>query len=135
MSFDPLSAIFDLGKSAIDKIWPDANKRAEELRKLEEMKQAGDIAKLNAYVQLMVGQLEINKIEAQGNMWQRGWRPLIGWAGGVAIVYHFIAYPLLMWGVPAESIPPQLDLTELMAITMTMLGARSFDKWKGTDSK
>lgn len=41
MSFDPLSALFDLGKSAINKIWPDPIKRAEELRKLEKMKQSG----------------------------------------------------------------------------------------------
>ena len=67
MSFDPLSALFDLGKSAIDKIWPDPIKRAEELRKLEEMKQRGDLAELNAQVQLLSGQLDINKIEAASN--------------------------------------------------------------------
>ena len=61
MSFDPLSAAFDLGKTAIEKIWPDPRKRAAELRKLEELRQNGDLAHLNAHVQLMVGQLEVNR--------------------------------------------------------------------------
>ena len=39
MSIDPLTSILNLGKSVIERIWPDANKRAEEMRKLEELKQ------------------------------------------------------------------------------------------------
>jgi len=38
MAFDPLSAAFDLGKSVIERLWPDANVRAVEIRKLEELK-------------------------------------------------------------------------------------------------
>ena len=65
MSFDPLSALLDLGKSAIDKIWPDPIKRAEELRKLKEIEQKGDLAELNAYVSNLSGQLAINAAEAK----------------------------------------------------------------------
>ena len=65
MSFDPLTAAFDLGKMAIKRIWRDPTEQAEEMRKLEELHQQGDLAALNAHVQLMLGQLEVNKAEAQ----------------------------------------------------------------------
>lgn len=142
MSFDPLSALFDLGKAAIDKIWPDPIKRAEELRKLEELRQSGDMARLNAHVQLMLGQIEINKAEAQHkSIFVAGWRPFIGWIGGVALAWQFVVYPILMWvwaigqvkgWIPSNIVyPPILDSEELYVILVGMLGIgtmRSIDK-------
>lgn len=142
MSFDPLSAAFELGKSAIERIWPDPIKRAEEMRKLEEMKQKGDLAKLNAHVQLMLGQLEINKAEAQHkSLFVAGWRPGVGWVGVVAFAYQFVLYPFLLWvwaiaevlGKIPEGIepPPVLDAGALFTIVTGMLGIgamRSHDK-------
>ncbi len=96
MSFDPISALFDLGKSAIDKIWPDPIKRAEELRKLEEMKQRGDLEELNAQVKLLTGQMEVNKIEASSkNVFVAGWRPFVGWVCGLGLAYASIIEPLM----------------------------------------
>lgn len=142
MSFDPISAAFELGKSAIDKIWPDPIKRAEELRKLQELKQNGDLAQLNAHVQLMVGQLEVNKAEAQhGSVFVAGWRPFIGWVGGMALAYQFVMYPILLWlwaiaevkgWIPVGLIPPPVINTgALFSIITGMLGIgtmRSIDK-------
>ena len=65
MNFDPLSAAFELGKTAIEKIWPDPTKRAEEVRKLEELRQSGDIEMMNAQIKLLLGQIEINKLDAK----------------------------------------------------------------------
>ena len=80
MSFDPLAALFDLGKVAIEKIWPDPVKRAEEIRKLEEMRQRGDLEELNAKVKLLTGQMDINKVEAaSSDRFVAGWRPFVGW--------------------------------------------------------
>ncbi len=31
MAIDPATALFELGKTAIEKIWPDPSKRAEDL--------------------------------------------------------------------------------------------------------
>jgi len=149
MSFDPVSAAFDLGKSAIERIWPDPIRRAEELRKLEELKQTGDLAHLNAHVQLMVGQLEVNKAEAaHKSLFVAGWRPCIGWVGGMALAYQFVLYPLLMWawvilrakGVIAADVdvPPVLDTGALFSIVTAMLGVgamRSHDKKNGVDTK
>jgi hypothetical protein len=142
MSFDPLTALFDIGKSAIDKIWPDPIRRAEELRKLEEMRQSGNLAELDAHVKLMMGQLEVNKAEAQHkSIFIAGWRPYIGWVGGMAMAYQFVVYPLLLWGwaimeirgIIPEGIspPPVLDTGALFAIVTAMLGVgamRSHDK-------
>ena len=95
MSFDPLSALFDLGKTAIDKIWPDPVKRAEELRKLEELKQSGDLARLNAEVNLMLGQIDVNKAQAQHpSVFVAGARPAVMWIGAFGLAYAAIIEPL-----------------------------------------
>lgn len=149
MAFDPLSAAFDLGKTAIERIWPDPIRRAEEVRKLEEMKQKGSLAELNAHVQLMVGQLAVNKAEAQHkSLFVAGWRPWIGWVGGMALAYQFVVYPLLTWLwvilkakaiIPPEiDVPPVLETGALFSIVTAMLGVgamRSHDKKHGVDTQ
>lgn len=148
MSFDPLSAAFELGKVAIEKIWPDPTKRAEELRKLEGIRQKGDLALLNAHVQLMLGQIEINKEEAKHkSLFVAGWRPFIGWVGGLALAYKYIVYEFVVWGwsiaeasakIPdGVQAPPTPDAMGLMPVIMGMLGIgamRSYDKSKGTQT-
>lgn len=138
MSFDPLSALFDLGKTAIDKIWPDPIKRAEELRKLEELKQAGDLAKMDAEVKLLLGQIEINKIEAQHpSVFIGGWRPFTGWVGGFAFAYAAILEPIarfiakVAYGYQGNFPEINTDLTIQVLLGMLGLGLmRSFEKTK-----
>jgi hypothetical protein len=148
MSFDPLSAAFELGKSAVERIWPDPIRQAEEMRKLEELHQKGDVAQLNAHVQLMLAQLDVNKVEAQHkSIFVAGWRPFIGWVGGFALAWQFVIYPMLMWiwmiaaamGKVPDGIdpPPILETGALFAMITGMLGIgtmRSFDKSKGTQT-
>ena len=148
MSFDPLTALFEAGKLAIERIWPDPLKRATELRKLEELKQAGDLARLDAQVKLLLGQLEVNKAEAQHkSVFVAGWRPFIGWVGGCSLAYQFILYPLLLWlwsvlevksVIPAGVTPPPvLETSALYTVITGMLGIgamRSFDKRNGTQT-
>jgi len=142
MAFDPLSAAFELGTSLIKRIWPDPDKQAEEVRKLAELKQKGDSEALNAQVQLMLGQIEINKVEASSkSVFVAGWRPFIGWIGGAAMTYQFVIYPLLVWAwriaqvkgtIPVDVAPPPvLDTGALFSIVTGMLGIgamRSHDK-------
>ncbi|WP_444893625.1 3TM-type holin [Microbulbifer sp. TRSA001] len=148
MAFDPLTAIFEAGKMAIERIWPDPVKRAEEVRKLEELKQKGSLAELNAQVQLLLGQLEVNKAEAQHkSIFVAGWRPWIGWVGGLALAYQFVLYPLLCWvwaicsakgSIPADITPPPvLETGALFSMITAMLGIgamRSYDKNRGTQT-
>ena len=97
----------------------------------------------------MVGQLEINKTEAQHkSIFVAGWRPFIGWIGGVALAWQFIAYPVMLWFwailqvkgiVPAElTAPPILDSAALFAIITAILGVgtmRSVDKRNGVSTE
>ena len=138
MSFDPLSALFDLGKTALDKSWPDPVKRAEELRKLEELKQAGDIARLNAEVNLMLGQIDVNKAQAQHpSVFVAGARPAVMWIGAFGLAYAAIIEPLarfvaaVCFGYAGDF--PQLDTTITMQVLFGILGLgayRTFEKTK-----
>lgn len=134
-----LTAIFSLGEAVINRIWPDANKRAEEMRKLEELKQAGDLARLDAHVKLLLGQLEINKTEAQNsNIFVAGWRPFVGWVCGVSLAYVAIVEPLsrfiaqVMFSYPGEF--PVIDTEITMQVLLGLLGLagyRTYEKNKG----
>jgi len=150
MAFDPLTAAFELGKDLIDRYFPDPEKKAEQIQKLEELKAQGDAEALSAHVQLMVGQMNINQAEAQHkSIFVAGWRPFIGWIGGLALAWQFIVYPMLIWlwtlakvkgWIPAGiEPPPVLDTGALFSIVTGMLGIgamRSMDKKNGvqTDS-
>lgn len=94
--------------------------------------------------ELLKGQIEVNKIEAQHpSIFVAGWRPFIGWVGGFALLYNYIIYNLICYGVelwaPAgTTCPPSLDLNELYPIILAMLGMgyfRSQDKKNNVDSK
>lgn len=143
MSLDPLSALFDLGKTAIEKIWPDPSKRADELFRLEQLKQGGDLALMKAQVDLLLGQIEVNKIEAQSSsLFVSGWRPFAGWIGGVAFAYAAIIEPIarfvakVAYGYQGNFPEINTELTIQVLLGMLGLGLmRSFDKKQGTDTK
>ena len=82
-----------------------------------------------------MAQLEILKMDAQGNWFQSSWRPLIGWIGGISLGINYMVSPLAMgFGFSI----PQADMSVMMPLLLGMLGmagARSFDKLKKTDSK
>jgi hypothetical protein len=98
--------------------------------------------------QLIKGQLDVNVAEAQHkSLFVAGWRPFIGWVGGIALAYQFILYPLMVWGwtwfksmgwIPADiKAPPVFESGPLFAIVTGMLGIggmRSFDKLKKTQT-
>ena len=143
MSLTGIDSVFDFGKSVIERIWPDANKRSEEMRKLEELRQNGDLEKLKLHVQLLVAQIDLNKTEAQHpSVFVAGWRPFIGWCGGVSIAWAGVFHPLLTWVwafFDMTGSPPNLiESTALGTIVTGMLGVggmRSYDKMKRTDTR
>lgn len=156
MTFDPLSAAFDLGRVAIEKIWPDPSKRSEQMRELEKLRQDGDLQKLSLHVQLMLGQLEVNKLDAQSaNFFQSGWRPSIGWVGSISLALMYIPKAIMMtviWSWQCIAIMqdatniyqvqlpafPDLGVSDIIGLLMSMLGVaamRSYDKKNSTDTK
>ena len=141
MSFDPATALFELGKTAIEKIWPDPTQRAKELRLLETIRQTGDLARLDAHVKLMVGQMEINKVEASSkSLFIAGWRPFVGWACGFSLVYVSIIEPIARFIMLANDYTgefPIIDTSLTIQVLLGMLGIagmRSFDKSKGVET-
>jgi hypothetical protein len=131
MSIDPITAALELGESVINKIWPNAKDRAIELRKLQEVAQKGDLAAINAQVQITLSQLNINKEEAQHkSLFVAGARPFILWIGGFSLGWAGIFHPILMWlwafyGIDVSP-PPVIDSTALNAIVAGLLGVGSF---------
>jgi len=141
---DPLtiSTIVGLGKSLIQRIWPDPAQQAEQMLKLAEIEQRGDLAELQAYMQSMTGQLEINKAEAQHkSVFVAGARPFIIWTGGFSLLCSGILHPILMWiwafaEMKGEA-PPMIDSGAIVGIVSGLLGVsgmRSYDKKNGVQT-
>ena len=140
MSLDPLTAAFDLGKIAIEKIWPDPVKRAQEVLKLETLKQTGDIETLNARVKLMLGQISINLKEAEHkSLFVAGWRPAVGWMCVSVMAFNYLGVYLMEYLAIYYEIatPVRMDMSELWPVLLGMLGVgsmRSFDKRNGVQT-
>jgi len=89
-----------------------------------------------------LGQIEINKAAASHrSVFVAGWRPFIGWTCGVALAYHFIFYPIIVFAimtfpelpVPVDSLP-EFNMDSLMTVLLGMLGLgglRTAEKIKG----
>lgn len=144
MAFDPVSAVLGIGETIIKRVWPDPEEQAKALQSLKELEQKGELASLNADVQLLTGQMEINKMEAMhGGLFKGGWRPAVGWICAAAMAYKFIIQPALIAVVqivayivgadelfPIEMLP-DLEWTELSVVLLGMLGIggmRTFEK-------
>lgn len=85
------------------------------------------------------GQIEINKIEAASTSWFiAGWRPAIGWMGGLALFYEYLIRPIynaVSYLIDQDSYElPAADLEAIIGIVMAMLGIagmRTVEKIKG----
>ena len=82
-------------------------------------------------------QIEVNKVEANSNsLFVAGWRPFVGWTCGVALCYHFVLQPFLVFLLYSSGYQmdlPVFDMTTLTTILMGLLGLgglRSYEKVK-----
>lgn len=86
-----------------------------------------------------MAQVATNKEEAKHrSTFVAGWRPFIGWTCGVALAYHFVLHPIILFvvAVAGVDIPelPAFDMDSLMTVLLGMLGLgglRTFEKAKG----
>lgn len=124
------AAIIPLIGSLIDKAIPDADAANKAKAELAMMQAKGEL-------DLMLGQIEINKVEAQhSSVFVSGWRPAVGWICAAALGYEFIAMPLFAWASLnfGWQSPPHLVMDGLMELVLAMLGVaglRTFEKYKG----
>ncbi len=156
MSLTAITAIAQLGLEAIDKIFPDPEAKSRQILALQELESKGDIAELNAHVQLMLGQLNVNKEEAKSaSLFVAGWRPAVGWVSATGLAIAFIPKAIaitVMWTIQSylmldSSVDwatfvlppfPDLGMTDLFGILGAMLGIgtmRSFDKTKNNSTE
>jgi len=140
MSLDPITALLDIGRTALDKFIPDQQAKAAALFKLQELADKKDSEKLQAEVQIILGQVEINKIEAASeSLFKSGWRPAIGWTCAVSLFSYYVPYCLVATAIWAYQCVhtgalvsrPDLNIADLMGLVTAMLGLgvmRSIDK-------
>jgi len=88
-------------------------------------------------VSLNRAQIELNKVEAShNNVFIAGWRPFIGWACGISLVYHFLIEPIIQYILimnGSDFATPEFDFSQLSTIVMAMLGMstlRTYEKIK-----
>ena len=126
-----ISSILPVAGEVIDRVVPDKNAKAKAKRDLEK-------ALVDAEVSGLLGQIEINKIEAASrSAFVAGWRPFIGWTCGSAMAYAYVVQPFLTFilaqtGHLIEL--PRIELGEMMPVLLGLLGLggmRSFEKFKG----
>ena len=116
----------------LDKFIEDKDQKARLAHEVATMAQ-------NHAQELAKGQLEINKSEAQHrSIFVAGWRPFVGWTCGIALAWHFVLAPFIIFGSAYAGVPlpdlPQFDMSSLLTVLMGMLGLgglRSFEKVKG----
>lgn len=132
-----LSSIFDIGRSVLDRLFPDPAQRAAAELELLKAQQEGHFKELDAELQRSLAQTNINAIEAANpSLFVSGWRPAVGWIGVAALGYQYLLRPLLPWVLTTVGHPvpelPGLDsgLFELVSLMLGLGGLRSFDKAK-----
>ena len=73
-----------------------------------------------------LAQIDVNKAEAQHrSIFVAGWRPFIGWICAVAMGYHFVLQPIIVFVLSANGVNydlPEFDMGSLMTIVMGILG-------------
>jgi hypothetical protein len=119
MALDPVSALFEIGGKVLDRVLPDPAQQAAAKLELMKLQQNGELAQI-------VGQMEINKVEAaSSSVFVSGWRPGIGWVCGAGFAVQFVIGPLAEWGSALAGHPvkfPQMDTGTMMPLLLGMLG-------------
>jgi hypothetical protein len=125
-----LAPVLEVGKSLLERLFPDPEKKAEAERAFLLMTQEQDFRKV-------IAQLEVNAKEAASpHLFVSGWRPFVGWCCGLGFLWATIGQPLVTWVAAAKGwpAPPSIDTEVLMYVLGGMLGLgtlRSFEKTKG----
>ena len=135
MSLDPISAILNIGSKVIDRVWPDPTQAAAAKLELFKLQQSGEL-------QQIMGQLEINKVEAgSASVFVSGWRPFIGWICGAACAWNWIGISIAKIIAAFAHYDINLspaDLSEMLPVLMGMLGLgalRPVEKIQGVAAK
>lgn len=91
MAADPVTALLNIGEGLLLRLFPDPAERARQSLELQRLAKEERTEELQAHVSLMLGQLDVNKAEAQHkSIFVAGWRPATGWVCSVSLALAFI---------------------------------------------
>lgn len=136
-----LQGLFEVGKSLVDRFFPDPEKKAAAQLELLKMQQTGELAQLAAETDLAKLQISTNIEEAKSTNWFiAGWRPCVGWVCASGLAYVSLIEPVgrfvaQVWFGYAGAFPV-IDTTVTMQVLLGMLGLgamRSIEKVKGVE--
>lgn len=133
-----IGSLFELGKSILDRVFPDEQEKAKAEIELLRLTQEKEFKELDAQLQMALAQTEVNKIEAASDsLYKSGWRPTVGWICASGLGYQYIISPIVT-GIgmnldPAFKAMPSLDLSDLLPLLFGLLGLgayRTFERVK-----
>ena len=75
----------------------------------------------------LLGQLEINKAEAQGNWFHASWRPLCGYVCVLGLAVNFLISPI---AAGFGFVVPQADMSTMLPVLTGMLGLAGMRSWE-----
>ena len=119
---DAIGAGLNLVTGIIDRVFPDKEKADAMKLEVLKMQQAGELAQLNADLQLAVAQAATNTEEAKsGSVFVAGWRPWVGWVCGCGFAIQYIVIPVTNVVLIACG-QGRVDIPTDTAALVTMLG-------------
>lgn len=127
-----LGPVLEIGKSLVDRFFPDPADKAKAELDMMVLLQTQDL-------QRVIAQLEINAKEAASpHLMVAGWRPFIGWCCGAGFLWATIGQPVAAWVSAAQGwpAPPSIDTDTLLYVLGAMLGLgtlRTVEKVKKAD--
>lgn len=134
MSIDPITAGLDLGRTILDKFFPDADMELK--GKLEQA-----ASEINNEFQLQLKQIEVNVEEAKHpSIFVAGARPAAMWVGVATLLYSGIGISVFSWLSLCFGLPtiPAIDATASDAILYGLLGLggmRTVEKINNVDTR
>ena len=108
-----------------------ANLAAEASALLENDQHALSMKVLDLEASIAADQSKTNQIEAASqNIFESGWRPMVGWVCALGLLYQFVLAPLLSWasGKPL----PVLDIQTLLTLLFAILGLGAYRTYEKT---
>ena len=130
MSF--LSKIFGGGEAAVSGVTA-IGTVLDNLFTSKDEKLTQEAVRIRLAQQPDMAQIELNKIEAgHRSVFVAGWRPFMGWVGGLGLANMFLVNPWIQWFTGLDG--PNLPEGVIMELVFALLGLgtlRTMEKIKG----
>lgn len=130
-----LPELFNVGRTLLEKFFPDPEARARAEMELVKMQQDGQFKEMETQMNVALAQIATNQAEASSeSIFARSWRPAAGWVCVAAFAYAGLIRPLAPWvarlaGADIPDLPPIDDVfTELLFGMLGLGGLRSYEK-------